>query len=748
MKESRFSPKKEPGSAFLPPVFIPAGKDEYWYRDAETELNLDALRPLSAEEIAILKKNDNRAQSWEQVLVSDPFDPTLIYASSFYGLIRLGPLSAGTLLYHDLEVPTGIYNSTIVSSDIGANCSLRELGYLSHYLIGDEVILSHIDEMQCSNHAKFGNGILTPEEKESVRIEIDVMNEAGGRSILPFEDMITADAFLWAAWRDDSLLLKRLKELTQNQYGTLRGRYGAVGKWAVIKSSKIIKDCRIGAAAYIKGANKLKNLSILSSFDEPSQIGEGVELVNGIISYGSRVFYGSKAVRFVLGRNCSLKYGARLIHSVLGDNSTVSCCEMLNNLVFPAHEQHHNNSFLVAALIGGSSNLAAGATIGSNHNSRAPDGELRANRGFWPGLSVTLKHPSRFASYTLLAKGNYPYELDIPFPFSLVSLDSHRGILEIRGAYFWLYNLYALERNAWKVGMRDRRKEKVQIIHSDYLLPDTAEEIISAMELIEEALAQTLGEEKEGVSKDNLKEARALLMADSDPLEEGPLAGKTVALCAVDRGREGACLIKPWQAWRAYREMLEYYIGKSFFAWLAPQSGAKLTKSLKKLVNSDSTCRGSIWYNLGGQIISARRLEQIQKEIKDGTLKDWHQIHAAYHRADTFFVEDIAFHAHALVPFLEERIPAGESWLSQVGSARIAALILRSGDLRLHIAQEVRAARQRDFAEPFRSITFRNREEMEAVLGKIDDNPFIELIEVESKDYMQKIKVMTKNLFL
>jgi hypothetical protein len=43
---------------------------------------------------------------------------------------------------------------------------------------------------------------------------------------------------------------------------------------------------------------------------------------------------------------------------------------MLSNLIFPGHEQHHNNSFLIAACIKGQSNMAAGANIGSNHNSR------------------------------------------------------------------------------------------------------------------------------------------------------------------------------------------------------------------------------------------------------------------------------------------------------------------------------------------------------------------------------------------
>jgi hypothetical protein len=247
----------------------------------------------------------------------------------------------------------------------------------------------------------------------------------------------------------------------------------------------VIKDVAVGEAAYIKGANKLKNLTVLSSQEEPTQIGEGVEMVNGIVGYGCHAFYGSKAVRFVMGRRSNLKYGARLIHSVLGDNSTVSCCEILNNLIFPVHEQHHNNSFLYAAMVQGLSNMAAGATIGSTHTSRANDGEIRAGRGFWPGLSVTLKHSSRFASFVIIAKGNYPYELNITLPFSLVSNNVRKDRLEVMPAYFWMYNLYALERNSWKATDRDKRVVKVQHIETDYLAPDTAEEIIAALARME-----------------------------------------------------------------------------------------------------------------------------------------------------------------------------------------------------------------------------------------------------------------------
>jgi ADP-glucose pyrophosphorylase len=205
--------------------------------------------------------------------------------------------------------------------------------------------------MNTTDHAKFGNGIIKECEPEEVRVWLDLMNETGSRRVLPFDGMVTADAYLWSRYRDDSDLQDALKTITQNRIDPRRGYYGTIGDQCVIKNSLILKDVKIGACCYIKGANKLKNITINSSEAGQTQIGEGVELVNGIVGYGCRIFYGCKAVRFILGNNSNLKYGARLINSFLGDNSTISCCEVLNNLIFPAHEQHHNNSFLVAAVV-------------------------------------------------------------------------------------------------------------------------------------------------------------------------------------------------------------------------------------------------------------------------------------------------------------------------------------------------------------------------------------------------------------
>ena len=91
--------------------------------------------------------------------------------------------------------------------------------------------------------------------------------------------------------------------MTRKEEDPRRGFYGTVGTRSVIKHCRILKDVHVGSDAYIKGSNKLKNLTIHSSAVNPRLRSEkGVELVNGIIGYGCRIFYGVKAVRFVSGR--------------------------------------------------------------------------------------------------------------------------------------------------------------------------------------------------------------------------------------------------------------------------------------------------------------------------------------------------------------------------------------------------------------------------------------------------------------
>ena len=715
------------GKNFIPGKYLPDGKDEYYHRNNQTSPKAQ-WRHLSSDEVEKLVKNNNTSGNWEEIFVTDQFDPDQIRNSKFFGMIRIGRVQNLILVHHDLKVPAGITNSVIIACDIGDDVAIHHVRYLSHYIIGDQCILANIDEMHTTNYAKFGNGIVKDGEPEDVRVWLDLMNETGCRSVIPFDGMIPADAYLWAKYRDDTALQKNLIEITQNNFDSRRGFYGTIGDQCVIKNSRIFKDVKVGSYCYIKGANKLKNLTINSSEAEPTQIGEGVELVNGIIGFGCHIFYGCKAVRFILGDNSSLKYGARLINSFLGDNSTISCCEVLNNLIFPAHEQHHNNSFLVASVVLGQSNMAAGATIGSNHNSRANDNEIQAGRGFWPGLCTSVKHSCRFASFVLLSKADYPAELDITLPFSLLNNNTAKDQLEILPAFWWLYNMYALARNTWKFHKRDKRKNKVQNIEFDSLAPDTVEEIFNALRLLEIWTAKA-GLRSKGDLTDDKNElelaqiGRELLMGPEDKIIGLEVFGEN-----MEKSNRKVLIHKVYKAYHAYRDMLHYYAIKNLLAYLKINPDATFLSMCDEL-----KCKSeSKWVNLGGQLIPEKDADQIRADIGSGKMTRWIEIHNRY---DTLW-ENYPFekqkHAFAtLCEILETDKPTKEQWIFSLDKAI---------NIQEFIRDQVYISRKKDFDNPFRKATYRNMDEMTAAIGTIEDNSFVKQVRNETEDFKKLVE--------
>jgi hypothetical protein len=727
-------PPENIGKNFIPEEYLPKGCDEYYLRNTQSPAPVSGWRHLRSDEVERLVKNDNTADNWDEIFVTEQFDANQIKNTRFFGLVRIGCLRNIILQHHDLRVPSGITNSLIISCDIGDDVAIHNVHYLAHYIIGDRCILFNIQEMHTTDHAKFGNGVIKDGERENVRTWLDLMNETGCRRVLPFDGMITADAYLWAKYIDDKALQENLKRMTQESVDSRRGFYGTVGTHCVIKNCLILKDVKISSYSYIKGANKLKNLTINSSELEPTQIGEGVELVNGIIGYGCHIFYGCKAVKFILGNNSNLKYGARLINSFLGDNSTISCCEVLNNLIFPAHEQHHNNSFLIASVVMGQSNIAAGATIGSNHNSRANDNEIQAGRGFWPGLCTSVKHSCRFASFVLLSKADYPAELDIPLPFSLVNNNVAYDRLEVMPAYWWLYNMFALARNSWKFQNRDKRVHKVQNIEFDPFAPDTAEEIIHARRLLEIWTAKA-NLRRKGIGSATIKEdelaaqGRLLLTGSEEEVNNLEVLGEN-----MENTRRKVLILKPFKAYRAYGDMLHYYAVKNLMFYLNSGSESTLSGMRSKLNGN----KHRDWVNLGGQLMQSDDLDKLRIDIGSGKLNNWKDVHKRYYDLWEKYLFDKQKHAFAtLLELTGKEVISESDWIEALNKAMA---------IQNFVSEQVYKSRKKDFDNPFRKTTFRNAEEMTAALGTLELNSFIVQVRQETSDFIVAAEELKKRI--
>ena len=693
-------------------------------------------RALTSDEISALEKNRNICRDWNCVRVTDgAFDASLISDCEFSGFVVLGALTRATLRFHDLELEVGIRRSKLRDVVTGDENAICNVAYLDNYRLGRNVILFNIQEMSCTKHSKFGNGILKKGEDESLRVWIGVANENDGRAVLPFENMIAEDAYIWSRKRDDKILMRRFVELTENGNLKTLDTFGTVGDSSVIKNTTLLKDAKIGECAYIKGAFKLKNITVLSSPEAESQIGEGVEMVNGIMGYGSRVFYQAVAVRFVIGQNCQLKYGARLLNSVLGDNSTVSCCELLNNLIFPFHEQHHNSSFLIATTIMGQCNIAAGATIGSNHNSRSPDGEIIAGRGFWPGLCSDFKHNSKFASFVLAAKGSYQHELKITYPFSLIFASKENEPIHIIPAFWFMFNMFAIARNRDKFSKRDKRLKKIQHIETDPLAPDSMQQILSSIERLVELSKNHL----QGIGLETIISAKSeaqKLQAAKDFLHQNPNADFALFDEKCQK-KYGATILKPVKAYKEYRKVLKYFASRSLVEFC----------DLKKIESLDSAAIEKIlsiklytkWTNAGGQILPSKMLDEFANLVKSKKINSWDEAHKFYDRCQSHYGEYKARYSIFILEKLYSRK------ISEFTREIFDDIICDVTAFSKGMYKASIYSRQKDYDDPFRKMTYGSEEEMVAVLGSLNDNEFLHSLKNSTADFNARLKECLKS---
>lgn len=685
------------------------------------------FRPLNDEEKAALLKGGNTSPdnfaSLFTACKEGRFDASFFKNNVFTSRVKLPDFTRGVLSYHDLKLEAGVYNSRLSNVEICANSAVHNVAYMENYSIEEGVILFNIQEMICTKNAKFGESLLNEGEGEEERICLEIINEGGGRKIGVFKSITAADAYIMSKYRDEEVQ-KKFRFLIDKEGGTRKERKARVGRGSVIKNTLSIKDTDVGEYTYIKGALKIKNVTILSSEKERSQIGEAVVLVNGIMQEGSKAFYSAIAVRFVLGENSVIKYGSRLINSVLADNSTVSCCEILNNLIYPFHEQHHNSSFLIASLVQGQSNIASGATIGSNHNSRAADGEMKACRGFWPGLNVSLKHNSLFAPFVMIEKGSYKHEMKILYPFSLVSDNGEEGITT-SPAWLLYSNPFFILRNKYKFKARDKRKVKRQRIQTNPFACDTAESSLFARALLINLMKEKL--ESSGLKKDESEKESIKMLEGNGKLDLEDKNAYRKSKCTVHAANK---------AYKSYTAFLYFFSVDSLRVFADCQKKDFLER--EDILSLKNKTLYTKYVNAGGEIMAKERLRSLLQSIRGGKFETWETVHEEYTRIADFYTEDAARFSLYILEILEGKK------IEDFDGEDFEKAEKNAANFESSLYETALKKRHEDYTDSYRVMVYDEEGERDAVLGSFDSSSFIKSLEEklwESKNFKKTIRL-------
>ena len=544
-------------------------------------------RPLTEAEISQLVQQNNFADDWGNISVARNFSIQGIYDCRFYGNIKL-------------EENVTLLNSTLLNYHIG--CATR---------------IANVQQMWFS--------------RERYAYPLELCNEDGRYRVNAVPKMNSTDVF-------QSLHTSRPDFF---EHEAPSESMGYIGPHSNIENIPEILNLHVEEFANLKNCRKVSHVWISSDGEEGVFVGHGVILDHVIVNKGTRIDTNANLQHVLVGQQVSISDGARVYQSAIGDNSHIAGCEIGHSFLYPCHEQHHSNSFLIAAHIQGQSNVAAGATLGSNHNGRKNDVDLVAGRGFWPGLCTSLAFPCSFAPYALIAKGDYPRPLRIPFAFSLINNNVKDDCLEIMPAFWWMHNAYAMMRNEWKYEHRDKRKDYTQYFDYRALAPDTIHVVVENHRLLTRHLA---GEAK---------------------------------LPKMEMSSRPVRILKEKEAVAAYREMMLCYVLAEGVFHNKPETLIELSENTNLQ-----------WINAGGNILTTGQWAAI---CNSSSLKESHELQLEYVDENSSFV-----HLQDAICVLDYLCDG------EVTIPRILSLYREAIDAQIRFYERVIEERKKDLASEFR----------------------------------------------
>ena len=190
-------------------------------------------------------------------------------------------------------------------------------------------------------------------------------------------------------------------------------------------------------------------------------------------------------------------------------------------------------------------------------------------------------------------------------------------------------------------------------------------------------------------------------------------------------------LIKVPAAWALFRELISHYAAEQLMKFIA----ARGIRSYEDLLAQLPTSHGmQKWVNAGGQLIRASELEKLIAHIHNGKVKNWTQVHQWYVQQGDNYASDKLANALAAL-----RVISG-STLRKGGPEALGHLLRQSVATREELTKEIYDSRAKDYTNPFRKMVYDSPEEMNAVVGRLQDNSFIKQEKENLRKYRKAVE--------
>ena len=361
-------------------------------------------------------------------------------------------------------------------------------------------------------------------------------------------------------------------------------------------------------------------------------------------------------------------------------------------------------------------------------------------------------HP--FASFTLIAKSDYQCELNIPIPFSLVSNDISNDRLLVMPAYWFIYNMYALARNADKYVSRDKRIDKTQVIEYDFLAPDSINEMFDALQMMKQFTGRAYAKQNNAQHPADklvndvdekiiptLKDLAGWLKSGEALLEKNIEEADKLEILAegFENSDRKVQMLKVPQAYGIFKELIVYYGMTQLIHFIQRHNISSLQKLLESL---PAKTERKEWINIGGQLMPKTSVHTLIRNIRSGKITGWDDVHAFYTKNSKIYHEQKLQHAYASMLEVLKLNP------KRLTKRSFINLLQQVSGTKEWMVKAIYNARAKDYQNSFRQMLYDTQKEMEKVIGKLTDNNFIQQQEEELKEFRKLVNEITEKFQL
>ena len=533
------------------------------------------MRSLNNSEITVLQNQGCFSPDWSGIKVSDNFSTGDIHNVRFQGNVKLGKVS-------------GLFNSSIKNCEIGNDVLIDNAQKVQNYRISDNVIIENVDTISVNGPTSFGNGL-----------EIEVLNEGGGRDLLIFDRLSAQLAYILVCYRHDPDLIAAIEKMIKNYVDEKTSETGDIGTGTQIINSGSIYNVNIGESATIRGVTLLQEGTISSNSNAPVFVGDGVIAKHFMILSGSKVDSGALIDKTFIGQAVQAGKQFSSENSVFFANTEAFHGEAVAVFGGPYTVTHHKSTLLIAGMY---SFFNAGSGMNqSNHMYKlGPVHQGIVERGSKTGSFAYMLWPCRVGAYTAIMGKNTGNFDTSDFPFSYINVDHERSILTPG------MNLFTVgtRRDSEKWPNRDKRTdpEKLDLINFDLFSPYIIEKVVRASNTLKELYEKT-PQKQDSVFYKGIRIKRLMLKST-----------------------------------RKYYEMaMSIFIGKQVIGKLEELKEIDSIETIREKLSPGNNEMPDKWLDLAGMIAPANAIQSLIGDIRSGSIKDVEElasglesIHASY----------------------------------------------------------------------------------------------------------------------